>query len=343
MDNHAVLIIVIAICYILKQKSANGRVLIWRSVVGMLPDVPFQGLGFGGFHQSYMNYQAAYLENIYDEKIRMLADNVYSPFNEYLNFYISFGVLGLLLIIPMIIILWRLINRATGKEHSLSVRILIGLGVLSLCSYPFSYPHTYIICFAILGGTLQIFEHIHNNSGIQLLRKFFPLCCIMLGVYLICINSKNFYSEYLWKRAYISQNTSCYDDIYPTLSKNPFFLYNYSVVLLGAHNSQKSLEVALQCEKLLSNYDLELLLGDIYMNNGNYKEAEHHYIKASKMCPCRFMPLNLLYDIYKKNGDDEKAFMMAVKIVNKPVKIKSLTVNQIKFKMGQIVQSSNSK
>lgn len=51
------------------------------------------------------------------------------------------------------------------------------------------------------------------------------------------------------------------------------------------------------------------------------------------MCPCRFMPLNQLYDLYKSMGIDERALEIAIEIVNKPIKVKSRTITQIRYKM----------
>ena len=58
------------------------------------------------------------------------------------------------------------------------------------------------------------------------------------------------------------------------------------------------------------------------------------------MCPCRFYPLNLLYDLYKETGNEQKALVVATKIVNKPIKVKSPVITQIKYKMKQAVLNS---
>lgn len=49
------------------------------------------GHGFDAFRAHYMDYQANYLSQYPNNEYAMLADNVISPFNEYLNVALSCG------------------------------------------------------------------------------------------------------------------------------------------------------------------------------------------------------------------------------------------------------------
>lgn len=120
---------------------------------------------------------------------------------------------------------------------------------------------------------------------------------------------------------------------------NPYFLYNYAVILYEKGFTDKSLDMAIRCDKYIANYDLELLLGDIYFDKGDYEMDENHYLRTSHMCPCRFVPLNQLYDLYMAHGHEDEALAIARKVVDKQVKVKSLTVSQIRYKMRKILNS----
>jgi hypothetical protein len=48
------------------------------------------------------------------------------------------------------------------------------------------------------------------------------------------------------------------------------------------------------------------------------------------MIPCRFLPLFRLFEIYRESGDLQEAIRYAIKIVHKPVKIHSGTVEMIR-------------
>lgn len=77
--------------YFLKKDSADGRLLIWNCSWRMIIDSPMYGHGFDAFRAHYMDYQANYLSQYPNNEYAMLADNVISPFNEYLNVALSCG------------------------------------------------------------------------------------------------------------------------------------------------------------------------------------------------------------------------------------------------------------
>ena len=124
---------------------------------------------------------------------------------------------------------------------------------------------------------------------------------------------------------------------------NPYFLYNYAAVLTETKEYGKALEVALECRKYWADYDLDLMIGENYQHLNKPKQAEIYYKNASMMCPSRFAPLNFLYDLYEETGEEQKALEVAKKVMETPVKIKSLAVNQIRYKMKQAVLKSETK
>lgn len=146
-------------------------------------------------------------------------------------------------------------------------------------------------------------------------------------------------SEWRWNEASKFKNTEAYERLMSKFVDNPYFLYNYAVILYEKGFTDKSLDMAIRCDKYIANYDLELLLGDIYFDKGDYEMAENHNLRASHMCPCRFVPLNQLYDLYMAYGHEDDALAIARKVVDKQVKVKSLTVSQIRYKMRKILNS----
>lgn len=92
------LIIILVGGYWVKKDSADGRLLIWNCAWEMIKDAPLTGHGSGSFRAHYMDYQAAYIEAHPDNHYVTLADNVLSPFNEYIHFTLNFRLIGLFLI-----------------------------------------------------------------------------------------------------------------------------------------------------------------------------------------------------------------------------------------------------
>lgn len=137
-------------------------------------------------------------------------------------------------------------------------------------------------------------------------------------------------AEYKWGEANKTKDLRIYSDISNELNRLPQFLYAYAFELYKHNEYDESLSVALRSSKALSNYDLELLLGDIYLKKNEFALAEKHYKKAASMIPCRFIPLQALRDVYIASGDTLKDRDVSHEILNKPVKISSLTVSYIK-------------
>lgn len=123
---------------------------------------------------------------------------------------------------------------------------------------------------------------------------------------------------------------SQFDELYAYFSDDIYFLYNYMAELYFNGNFKKALDVSLDLQKLMSSYNLELLVGDIYMQLGSYEKAITHFEEALYMCPNRFAPLEGLYKAYEGRGDEQNKERMAGIISNKKVKISSLDVQRIK-------------
>lgn len=117
------------------------------------------------------------------------------------------------------------------------------------------------------------------------------------------------------------------------LGRDRYFLYNYAAELYTAHLFSESLANAIKCRSLWSDYDLEMLIGQNYMELEQMKEAEEHFKLASDMCPNRFMPLYRLVHLFDRQGRVLEAKKIATAIVSKKVKIPSATVERIKSEM----------
>jgi len=76
-------------------------------------------------------------------------------------------------------------------------------------------------------------------------------------------------------------------------------------------------------------------MADNYLQCKQYEEAENHYLKASLMCPVKFTPLYRLYRLYGIMGDQENELIMANKILAKPAKVMSSTIQQMKEEIKQ--------
>ena len=131
-----------------------------------------------------------------------------------------------------------------------------------------------------------------------------------------------------------------YEKLYPVLRKNPFFLYNYGAELNIAEKYDESTSILLECQKLFNDYDLQLLLADNYQRKGEFKKAIQIFEYASNMIPCRFWPLDQIFEIYKETGQNVKALEVAKEIMRKEIKIPSLNISSIKAKAAGYLENN---
>lgn len=317
--------------YFLKKDSANGRFFIWQCSWEMIKDAPFFGHGIGCFRASYMDYQADYFKRVPNSEYSMLADNVFCPFNEYLTIILNFGFLGLFILLVIITLLIYCHHKNPNLEKRMALLSLVGIGVSAIFSYPFTYPFVWIVLF------FSIYTLIVNTVTIKTPAFYHKKILYVLGITL-CLGSslelyQHIWAEYEWKRiAYHTtrENLITYTKLMPVLGENPYFLYNYAVSLLEAGLLDESLKSARECSRYWSDYNIELVLGKIYKLQKKYELAEYHYRKASYMCPCRFIPIYRLFELYGETNKEEKKYSMAQLIINKPIKVQSAIIDEIK-------------
>ena len=262
-----------------------------------------------------------------------LADNVSSPFNEYLNIMIKFGYLGMIILISGILLLIFCYCKDPKYEKRIALYSLLSIGIFSMFSYPFTYPFVWIIIcldiFVLMRGNIVL--NIQKNYK-NILYVFAIAVCSWGGIKLY----QRINAEYQWgKIAYstANENLAIYYKLMSVMGNNPYFLYNYSVALFELNRLNESLKLALFCNRYWADYDLELLLGSIYSKMKDYDMAEIHYRKASLMCPCRFVPLYYLYELYKEAGNANGMLSVGRLIMDKPVKVNSMQVMQIRNKV----------
>lgn len=325
--------------YYLKKDSADGRLLIWKCSLNMIKDQPLSGWGIGGFEAHYMDYQAEYFKQNPDSKYTLLADTVQYPFNEYLNIGVTLGMLGIMAILIWLVYLWRVYIRHPNYEKECALLVWLSVGVFSAFSYPLMYPFVWLL----LGYASVIL--LKDTWKLQpFFLKVTALCLLVSCLWMGNRTYRRIKAELLWAEAVenssfgqIKQAMQKYQQVYPVLRKDRYFMYNYAMELNRHGMNDDALRVAKECRSLWADYDLELLLGNLYEQMNEESQAKEHYIKASQMCPNRFVPLYQLVLLLDKNGQKDEAFQIAQHIIEKPVKVPSYQVNRIKKEMNDYI------
>lgn len=317
--------------YQYKKESADGRLLIWKCTCEMIKDQPWNGFGTNGFQTNYMNYQADFFRQHPNHCHAILADNIKHPFNEFLLLTVSYGFIGIICLFIIIILLVHAYRKNNGMKSYTVALCLVAIAVFSLFSYPFRYPHTWILC---------IFSTIILCSNAYKISLYIRKTLILITALYVTIRSILYipYIKAEMKWAEISNRSLCgmteemlptYDILYDRLTNNPLFLYNHAAELNIAKQYEKSMQISLECEKIFADYYLQLLIADNYKQMKQYKQATTHLIQASFMCPNRFVPLYELFKIYEIQQDRNAMTNIGYKILQKRIKVESTEVKQI--------------
>lgn len=315
-----------------KSGSSNGRIFILTVSLGMIMRKPLFGYGPHGFTANYMVSQAAYFADNPDSVYAVLADNIIHPFNEYVNIAVNYGIAGLAAFIGIWALLAVNMVRRQDKGKSLWFAVLTSYAVLSAFSYPLHYAHVW---FAMLALAVYSLRHLIPHGRYWAVR--IPVMFLCLAV-LFCFSlaARN---ELHWKmvqdkalEGYSFSMQKYYGKLHPDLKRNHLFLYNYAAEQNICSLYDESLRTVMESQKMLNDYDTQLLLADNYENIGDSAMTVAAYSLAHNMIPCRFVPLYCLMEFYWSRGDSLKACDFARQILEKPVKIPSEIVDMIKTK-----------
>lgn len=284
-----------------KINSFKGRMFILDRTNEMILEKPVTGWGKNGFCSIYMLRQADYFLKYNDKENSNLADNIHHPLNEYAYFAVNYGIPITLSICFLFFMLACYIKKKSPIK-GLEV-IFITIALLSLFSYPFLYPITWISIFI----TVCLGIPIRYNRVVSI---FVLILIIFVGIDYLSKLNQTLYIRTLQVEASASKFGSAlpkYEELYNKKTNDCRFLYNYAVVLLEAGDYERADKIANECSEYLYDYDMCMLKGLIYDNLGKKDNACLEYQKAYSMCPSRIMPLYEQFIIFRDEGKKDQA------------------------------------
>lgn len=339
-------IVAIIVCLSLfqyKSQSSKGRLLIYEVSFTMIKQHPVFGLGFCRFPAEYNNYQGSYFKENPESKKAILADNIKTCFNEFLQVWVELGLIGLLLFAGIVICIFSYKPKSGTEYLAIPAKGAL-LAVLVCCcfSYPLRIlPVTVYIVFliAIIAATYDI-----RTFSVKLAKKVYkPLILIVSVIALLMFYKQaiDFNARKTWdlaikytQRVDYKKAIPLYSKVYPVLNYDGFFLYNYGSEL-SEIDTIKSIQILEEATRYLSDNDLCAYLGDDYFAIKNYLKAEHYYILSQQMTPNKIYPRYQLFKLYCESGQLQKAYAVAQTISKMNVKIPSGTVYTMKEDIKQ--------
>lgn len=337
-----ILITLLSVIFILltlycKSQSSMGRIFIYKTSLTMIkPTTLLIGKGSGAFKREYMEFQAKQFENNKNnEKYALLAGNTLHPLNEFLLFVIEHGILFLFTALFLISYLFK--NKWQNKATFCSFIVIL---IFSLFSYPFKYP----ITIFILAYCLAYCNDENNKNYEIVLPSAFRYIFICISICGICYLVTDIHHNILWKKYSTKTELGKYDEandgykkIYPHMKYNLDFMYNYAANRYNAKDYGECIKLLKQIILLSDNYDVQLLTAQTYENLQQDSLSITHYKKAAQMCPNRFIPLYGIFRIYDRRGDISLRDQLGVKILEKPIKIDSYAIREIRESVSKII------
>jgi len=337
---YLLLVLFIALFAILlccKTDSTSGRFLIYRVCLNLIIRKPMFGYGFHGFRQNYMIAQSDFLVKLSSPYFDSLAGSVNNPLSDVLLVCVNWGVAGLLVVLlcMYIIVRYHLVLNSEKKKAALT--ILTALAVLSLFSYPFRYPISIImICFCspfkLNGDSFFSFLNRHKYSS---------LLVVLIMLMSISLYGKWYYSQIVWKRVVDLSNVYRNNiemlkmKVIPLINKgptdNPRYQYTMGVVYYLIEDYSEAITICSHSLEKYPCYETELLLSESYSKMSQKSDCIRHAETAMKMCPSRFMPLLVMFDMYYETDDPQNMFLIGNEILEKKIKINTDEIRAIRF------------
>lgn len=345
------LFVLIGVCFIglmkPNDKSANGRLLIWKVSSGLFMQHPLVGIGFDRFKTFYMDKQADYFKNTQNSSEAMVAGDTNYCFNEFLQHAVENGVIGLFLMAGTLVCIFGTTSKLFNNELWIAKAGITGIIVFAF----FSYPAQILPIKTSLVAYLAYIANCVGKKKVCLPQKgkyvFKPILILFaIGVTFIgCSFLSAYHTAWKdWNSAYQLTQIKNYaasigtsKRAWPLLRYNGDFLTHYGKTLTLAGEHKQAVEVLNRAVLSYPNIVVYTALGDNYKILGRTEEAEQAYLKAWYMNPSRFYPKYLLAKLYDETNQREKAIAVAKELLSKEVKVESTAVYEIQTEMNNIL------
>ena len=315
---------------VIKWHSFTGRLFIWKICLENTGQYWFSGTGSNTFNYWYSNWQHDYFlahpEWTYFHK---LADCPSHPYNEFLNIFVEYGIVGLAVLLAAFVlpaIKWR----QSVRDSQLAVHAgLMTFFVFSMVYDPFtSFLARFV--FAVHIGVLLVPRQ-------QVLRLCWLILFVVLGYTTVSKEMARSKANTDWETGELlsmtdpSQAEVFFNKAEPVLFRNRFFAESHSRNLL-------SLDTNLALRYLYSNihlnqYQSHMMIAGVYQLKNIRSVAIKHFTEAHYIIPNRFIPMYHLYLLAKDAKDSSQAEYWREKVRHTPVKIPSKQIEYIKLQM----------
>jgi O-antigen polymerase len=328
--------------YNFKADSSHGRELIYLVSWDILKSNYITGIGLNHFQAEYNHFQALYFARFPDSCYKLLADNTFFAFNEYLQVVIELGLFGgLSLLVFFIMILYKILKDRPQEPLYIygAGASIISISICALFSYSIHIKSIEVIGLLFLAlfsknakKLVTINVNTHSLSWVLLCIVGTTVCS-----FIITRTIKSYNASRTWEKAAFLASSGdfksadlLYKMISPEFENNGKFLFNYGSELSIANNNKKSIDILKSASLTFPNYNLYVYMGQSYEHLGNTLAAEDCYKYSTNMIPSRFLSKYLLLKLLVSSNQHLRAKQLAKAILKAPIKVPSEEVRRIK-------------
>lgn len=329
--------------YSAKEGSANGRLLIWKASLQNVEkkDILF-GVGCGNFAGKYGYFQEQYfIKNSSDTKNIYVADAPEFAFNEYVQLFIEYGLVGILLFAST---LFFALKNLYKNNHILAYS-LTALLVFAFFSYPFSLPVFLILLPFAFGAAAHYDKKIIPSYG------YIPLFVVCLFIVYFCTQTLEAERRATkeWKKLSVFYTMNIYKGlaedyqvIHKELKDNQRFLFEYGQILNKTEKYTESNVILQEGVQISSDPMFLNIIGNNYKALGDYVSANKYYQHSFNRLPNRIYPLYLQMKLYEETNQKDLLYKKAQQILDFKEKIPSSATKKIKSEAKEVLKKPSS-
>lgn len=320
----------------LKGGSNSGRLFVLIRELELLRENILLGIGFGNFDKCYNDFQGAYFANNSDPKAEYLASYINVNYNEYLDFLLKGGVIGMVF---MIAFLRKLLALMINVKPQIRVFVFSTIAVMILGL--FSYPSETMSITCIFTFGIAVLASQDRNARVRFTVRSLILtlvsCLISLALIVGLLNRYNMMmkwhiiaTSFRTDQQQPNQTKLLFAEVFPELENDPVVMTNYARNLSKSGDFTGAIECLNRASLYSSNYAIFVLMGECYENLGDFRGAERSFLRACYLVPNLFYQRYRLMRLYKIRGMNEQALEWANKIIHMPVKVNLRVVREIR-------------
>lgn len=313
--------------YLIKQNSADSRLIIWQVSLQNIAMYPIIGTGPGSFLHQYADGMAI-LSSAMPDGYLNATDVVQYAFSFLLLIGVEQGLIGLTFAITLIFVIFiRLRSSNDVLKWTLSL-----LFVTSFFSYTFELLPFQILIVMVCASIFS--EGNTCNASYRAFSVLALFLCLAVSICVIPFVNNRVRANKRYQKISGTMTTEYIQDysaLYPYMNDNPVFLYDFACILSNGLRFRDSNAVLREGILVSADPMFFVLQANNYRNMGELNMAEEYYNRAFAVMPNRLYPLYRMMRLYAEQPERlSDALSTAKRIIAFPVKIASPVTEQMK-------------